>query len=199
MLPKRSFKDVAAFNQLIENIEHIIIDATERPHFRHQKCSQQRRYYSGKKRRHTVKNTVISDQAKRVIFIGKTATGSRHDYPLLKEEFKPEKDWFRAVKVTVDLGYQGIKSDYLSPENISIPHKKTKKSKKNTNPLLTRTQKQENKEIGRNRVAIEHAIGGMKTFNILANKFRNRLKNFADEAIFLVAGLWNSKNSFIVQ
>jgi len=199
VLPKRSFKEVAEFNALIENIEPIIIDATERPHCRHQKRSQQRRYYSGKKRRHTVKNTVSSDQAKRVLFIGKTVTGSRPDYPLLKEEFKPEKDGFRAVKVTVDLGYQGIKSDYLSPQNISIPHKKPKKSKKNTNPLLTRTQKQENKEIGRNRVAIEHAIGGMKTFNILANKFRNRLKNFADEAIFLVAGLWNLKNSFIVQ
>lgn len=199
MLPNRSFKDVTDFNQRIENIGHIIIDATERPHFRHQKRSQQRRHYSGKKRRHTVKNTVISDPTKRVIFIGKTVAGSRHDYPLLKEELNPEKDWFSAVKVTVDLGYKGIKSDYLSPENITIPHKKPRKSKKNTNPLLTRTQKQENKEIGRNRVAIEHAIGGMKTFNILANKFRNRLKNFADEAIFLVAGLWNLKNSFIVQ
>lgn len=199
MLPKRSFKDVVEFNQLIENIEHIVIDATERPYFRHQRRSQQRRYYSGKKRRHTVKNTVISDPAKRVLFIGKTVAGSRHDYPLLKEEFKPEKDWFRSVKVAVDLGYQGIKSDYLSPENISLPHKKPKKSKQNTNPLLTRIQKQENKEIRRNRVAVEHAIGGMKTFNILANKFRNRLKNFADEAIFLVAGLWNLKNSFIVQ
>lgn len=190
---------MAEFNPLIENIEHIIIDVTERPHFRHQKRSQQRRHYSGKKRRHTVKNTVISDQTKRVIFIGKTVAGSRHDYPLLKEEFKPEKDWFRAVKVTVDLGYQGIKNDYLSPENISIPHQQPQKSKKNTNPLLTHTQKQENKEIGRSRVVVDQAIGGMKTFTILANKFSNRLKNFADEAIFLVAGLWNLKNSFIIQ
>ena len=146
-----------------------------------------------------MKNTVISDPAKRVLFIGKTVAGSRHDYPLLKEEFKPEKDGVRSVKVAVDLGYQGIKRDYLSPENIAIPHKKPQKSKKNANPLLTRIQKQENKEIRRNRVAVEHAIGGMKTFSILANKFRNRLKNFADEAIFLVAGLWNLKNSFIVQ
>ena len=146
-----------------------------------------------------MKNTVLSDQTKRVLFMGKTVAGSRHDYPLLKEEFKPEKDWFSAVKVTVDLGYQGIKNDYLAPANSSIPPKKPKKSKKNTNPLLTHTQKQENKEIGRSRVVVEQAIGGMKTFKILANKVRNRLKNFADEAIFLVAGLWNLKNAFIIQ
>jgi len=48
-------------------------------------------------------------------------------------------------------------------------------------------------------VVVEQAIGGMKTFKILANKVRNRLKNFADEAIFLVAGLWNLKSSFIIQ
>jgi len=199
VLPKRHFKEVVEFEQLVENAEHIIIDATERPHFRHQKPSQQRRHYSGKKRRHMVKNTVMSDQSKRVLFIGKTVAGSRHDYPLLKEEFKPENDWFKSVKVSVDLGYQGIKSDYLSPENIHIPHKKPRKSKKNTNPSLTRAQKRENKEMGRIRVVVEHVIGGMKAFNILASKFRNRLNNLVDEVIFLVAGLWNLKNSFVVQ
>lgn len=199
VLPKRHFKDVAELEQLVENAKHILIDATERPHFRHRKPSKQRRHYSGKKRRHTVKNTVISDRSKRVIFVGKTVAGSRHDYSLLKEELKPENDWFKSMDASVDLGYQGIKSDYLSSENIHIPHKKPRKSKKNANPSLTRLQKRENKEMGRTRVVVEHAIGGMKAFNILASKFRNRLKNFADEVIFLVAGLWNLKNSFVVQ
>jgi len=198
-LPKRYFKNVDEFEQVIENTEHIMIDATERPHFRHQKPSKQKQHFSGKKRRHTVKNTVISDPSKRIIFVGKTVAGSRHDYSLLKEEFTPEQDWFRSVEASVDLGYQGIKKDYLSPENIHIPHKQPRKSKKNPNPSLTRQQKKENKQKGRVRVVVEHAIGGMKAFNILASKFRNRLKNFADEVIFLVAGLWNLKNSFVVQ
>lgn len=199
VLPKRHFKDVAEFEQLVENLDYIMIDATERPHFRHQNRRQQRRHYSGKKRRHMVKNTVISDRSKRVIFVGKTVAGSRHDYALLKEEFKPENDWFKSVNASVDLGYQGIKRDYLSPGNIHIPHKKPRKSKQNPHPSLTRTQKRENKKMGRIRVVVEQAIGGMKAFNILTIKFRNRVINFVDEVIFLVAGLWNLKNSFVVQ
>jgi hypothetical protein len=35
VLPKRSFKDVAEFYQLIENEKDIMIDVTERDHFRH--------------------------------------------------------------------------------------------------------------------------------------------------------------------
>ena len=198
VLPKRHFKDVAEFEQLIEDIEHIIIDATERPHFRHHKPPTQRRHYSGKKRSHTVNNTVLSDRSKRVLFVGKTAAGSRPDYPLLKDELRPENDWFKSVKASVDLGYQGIQSDYLSPENIYIPHKKPRKSKKNINPSLTGAQKRENKQMGRIRVVVEHAIGGMKAFNILATKFRNRLKNFVDEVIFLVAALRNLKNLFVI-
>jgi hypothetical protein len=199
VLPQRHLKDVAEFEQLVEKTKHLVIDATERPHFRHKKLSKQRQHYSGKKRRHTVKNTVISDCTKRVIFVGKTVPGSRHDYSVLKEELKPENDWFKSVKVSVDLGYQGIKSDYLSPENIHIPHKKPRKSKKNANPSLTQTQRRENKEMGRTRVVVEHAIGGMKAFNILASKFRNRLKNFVDDVFILVAGLWNLKTSFALQ
>ncbi|MCK5525246.1 MAG: hypothetical protein KAI83_19125 [Thiomargarita sp.] len=44
------------------------------------------------------------------------------------------------------------------------------------------------------RVVVEHAIGGMKSFQILSTKFRNRItKNWVDEVIFQVAGLWNLK------
>ena len=199
VLPKQHFKDAAEFYQVIENTKNIIIDATEREHFRHQNNKQQRQHFSGKKRRHTVKNTVLTTTCKGIFFVGKTVPGSRHDYALLKQEFDPREDWFKAVIVSVDLGYQGIKKDYLSPANIRIPHKKPRKSKRNPTPSLTKKQKQENKLMSRIRVAIEHAIGGMKSFRILTIKFRNRLKNFANEAILLTAGLWNLKNSFVVQ
>jgi hypothetical protein len=199
VLPKQHFKDAAEFYQVIENTKNIIIDATEREHFRHQNNKQQRQHFSGKKRRHTVKNTVLTTTGKGIFFVGKTVPGSRHDYALLKQEFDPREDWFKSVIVSVDLGYQGIKKDYLSPANVRIPHKKPRKSKRNPTPSLTKKQKQENKLMSRIRVAIEHAIGGMKSFRILTIKFRNRLKNFANEAILLTAGLWNLKNSFVVQ
>lgn len=198
-LPTRRFSQASEFKQLVDNVEDVMIDVTERPHFRHKNAKQQRRHFSGKKRRHTVKNTTLSDPEKRILFVGETRVGSQHDYSLFKDEFNPKEDWFESVRGWVDLGYQGIKKDYSSSENIQIPHKKPRKSLRNPNPSLTPKQKQENKQISRIRVVVEQAIGGMKIFNILATKFRNRRKNMVDEVIFLVAGLWNMKNSFVIQ
>jgi len=199
ILPKQRFKNANEFFQVIENDKNIAIDATERDHFRHQNNKQQRQHFSGKKKRHTVKNTVIASCLRKgIFFVGKTVPGSQHDYTLFKQEFDPHEDWFKSVTATVDLGYQGIKKDYLSPQNIRIPHKKPRKSKRDPTPSLTTKQKQENKLISRIRIAVEHAIGGIKSFHILTIKFRNRLKNFSNEAILLSAGLWNLKKSFIV-
>ena len=199
VLPKQHFNNAAEFSQVIKNTKNIAIDATEREHFRHQNNQQQRQHFSGRKQRHTVKNTVIAAACKGILFVGKTVPGSRQDYALFKQEFDPREDWFKFVVASVDLGYQGIKKDYLSPENIRIPHKKPRQSKRNPQPSLTNKQKQENKLMSRIRIVVEHAIGGMKGFHILTIKFRNRLKNFSNEAVLLSAGLWNLKKSFVVQ
>lgn len=118
---------------------------------------------------------------------------------MLKEEFNPATDWFNATEVSVDLGYQGIQTDYSSSEQIHIPHKKPRKSKNNPHPQLTRKQKKDNRQISRIRVRVEHAIGGMKIFHVLTVPLRNHLKHLADDFIFAVAGLWNLRNSFVVQ
>ena len=199
VLPKRTTDDPQELLQLIESVDHILIDATERPIQRPQKPARQKKHYSGKKGFHTVKNTTVSDTEKRILILGETVPGSQHDYSLFKEEFDPKIDWFASTEASTDLGYQGIKTDYLSPEHIHIPHKKPRKSKKNPDPQLTRKQKRENRQIGRVRVLLEHAIGGMKVFRVLTIRLRNHLKHLADDFIFATAGLWNLKNSFVVQ
>lgn len=158
----------------------ILVDVTERSHFRPQSNHKQKKYYSGKQKTHTIKNTIISDSERRIIFLGKTFSGSTHDYKMFKTEFSPSKPWFSNIKVGVDLGYQGIKNDYFDSQHIYIPNKKPRKSKNNPNPSLTKEQKQENKTIASKRIVVEHAIGGMKSFHILSTRFRNRAKNFAD-------------------
>ena len=60
------------------------------------------------------KNTVMSSPDKWIVFVGRTFSGRNHDYKMLKEEFPPDLDWFRDLHVLVDLGYQGIQSDYVS-------------------------------------------------------------------------------------
>jgi len=172
----------------------ILIDVTERNHFRPKNNRLQKKYYSGKKKRHTVKNTLISDTKRRVIFLGRTFLVSLHDYKMFKKELPPSQLDFSQVKIAVDLGYQGIKKDYSSARHISIPKSIPKKSKKNPNTSLTRKQKAQNKVMASKRVIVEHAIGGMKAFQILSAKFRHhRTKNWVDEVIFQVAGLWNLK------
>lgn len=103
-----------------------------------------------------------------------------------------DEAWFETFKLWVDLGYLGIQKSY-GALYISIPHKKPRKSKANPSPSLTDEQKEENREISRVRVVVEHAIGGMKRFAILVNKFRNRTTQFVDIAALLGAGLWNWK------
>ena len=99
----------------------------------------------------------------------------------------------------MDLGYQGIKDRYPKFHEIQIPHKKPRKSKNHPNPTLTPKQKKENRTISRTRVAVEHLIGDLKSFQILTIKFRNQAKNMADQVILLVAGLCNLKNDYVVQ
>jgi hypothetical protein len=70
---------------------------------------------------------------KLIVFLGRTFSGHNHDYNMLKQEFPPELDWFADIHVGVDLGYQGIQADY-SGDQIDIPTKKPRKSKKHPNP-----------------------------------------------------------------
>jgi hypothetical protein len=51
--------------------------------------------------------------------------------------------------------------------------------------------KAENKALSQIRIFVEHAIGGMKRYNILVHAFRNRIENFEDDVIGVCAGLWN--------
>jgi len=125
-----------------------------------------------------------------IIFLGRTFSGHNHDYLMLKQELPPELDWFADLNVRVDLGYLGIKSDYRGAQ-IAIPTKKPRKSQKNPNPQLSDEQKAANKALSQIRIFIEHAIGGMKRYNILVHAFRNRLENFEDDVSGVCAGLWN--------
>jgi hypothetical protein len=142
------------------------------------------------KKQHTLQNTVMSLPDKLSVFLGRTFSGHNHDDTMLKQEFPPEVEWFADLPVRVDLGYLGIKSDYHG-EQIDIPTKKPRKSHKNPNPQLSEEQRAANTALSRVRIFIEHAIGGMKRYNILVHAFRNRIEHFEDDVIGVCAGLWN--------
>ena len=65
----------------------------------------QKRFYSGKKKRHTLKSQVIVDQATQVIICTAHGTGREHDFRL----FKNSKTRFKGdIECLADKGYQGI-------------------------------------------------------------------------------------------
>jgi hypothetical protein len=56
---------------------------------------------------------------------------------------------------------------------------------------LSDAHKVANKVLSQVRIFIEHAIGGMKRYNLLVHGFRNRKADFEDDAMGVCAGLWN--------
>lgn len=85
--------------------------------------------------------------------------------------------------IYVDTGFEGISS--LSPElNIKKPKKK-KKGKK-----LNGGEKLGNRLISRERVKVEHSIGGYKRFKISSEIFRG-VSHSMDDVIQICCGLWN--------
>ena len=65
----------------------------------------------------------------------------------------------------VDSGYQGIEKIHSNSE---LPKKETK-----LHPL-TKKEKKSNLKLSKIRVTVEHVIGKIKVFRIMAEKYRNR-------------------------
>jgi hypothetical protein len=126
-----------------------------------------------------------------------TTAGAIHDYFLLKEElrwYEEQETWFDFIELFVDLGYLGIEKDFTIGK-IQIPIKKPKKSKNNPDPQLTDEQKEHNRTVSQTRVRIEHAIGSMKVFNLMAHIYRNHKQGFEDLSAGICAAIHNLKIS----
>lgn len=103
---------------------------------------------------------------------------------MLKEEFPPNKNWFKKKHVRVDLGFLGIQKDYEC-EHLTIPNKNTKLKQ------LTLEQKEENKAYAKQRIYVEHSIGGMKRHRILSDRLRVHDIGFYNDVLGICVGLWN--------
>ena len=122
------------------------------------------------KKQPTVKNTVMALPDRLLIFLGRTFSGHNPDDLMLKQELPPELHWLADLNVRVDLGSLGIKSDYRG-ERIAIPTRKPRKSQKHPNPQLSEEQKAATTALSRVRILIEHAMGGMKRYNMWSIPF----------------------------
>lgn len=191
LLPKRFFATESEAEEFFKDIPDLMIDAVEREMQRPDNQEEQNKSYSVKKKFCAFKNTIITSYNKFIYYLSDTVlAGKIHDFNLFKTDLCVFKSIFKNNRLWIDLGYLGIK-DVVSASEIHIPHKIPRKSKENPVPKLTIEQKEYNTFVGKNRVVVENSIAGMKRYNILVNKFRNKTIKSADDMIELSAGLWN--------
>ncbi len=98
----------------------VFIDSTEQQIPRPVDKNKRKMYYSGKKKRHIVKNQIMVNNHGDILHKVDHKKGKRHDYDVYKKDhpFVPKQ-----VVTVVDLGYLGIEKDY--PEQLSaLPCKK---------------------------------------------------------------------------
>jgi len=164
-----------------EEVETLLIDATEQPIERPKK--NQKSYYSGKKKRHTLKTEIRVTQKGRIVHVSHSKPGAVHDFALHKEE-PPLPTESRAY---VDSGYQGLDKLHKATE---LPYKSSK------NNSLDQEKKDYNQALSKCRVVVENIIGDIKTFRILSDRYRNKCKRY-NVKFNIIAGIVNMKNGFV--
>lgn len=125
---------------------------------------------------------IISTSDKYIHYVSPCWVGKSHDFCILKEEFAPQEAWFKNHEVQLDLGFAGFDKNYEC-ECVGIPHKKSKGKE------LDEQQKLENKSVSRERIVVEHSIGGMKRYRILSDRARMHDFNLYDDILGVIAGL----------
>ena len=128
---------------------------------------KQKHYYSGKKKRHTLKTQVVVSKASGMIICTSFCNGKTHDFHLFKKSRLPLR---QTTQVIVDTGYLGIHKIHSHSE---LPKKKSK-----YHPL-TDADKEFNQTLASVRVLNENVIGCIKRFRIISDRYRNRRKRFA--------------------
>ena len=180
-LPERKINSVEEFLEKFPEVKDIFVDGTERRIQRPKKSKQNKRSYSGKKKGHTRKNIIVSDEGKRIMLVSPTKPGRRHDKRLTDRiqlvEHIPKK-----VGIWTDSGFQGIQEHH--------PNTAVAKRGRKDRPL-TYEEKQENHIISSFRIVVEHAIGGMKRYRVMTDTLRNKIGVFDDRIAVVTAGIWN--------
>ena len=181
---KKRKKKIGTLEELLEKhpeFKEVLIDATEQELPKPKDKGRRKDLYSGKRKRHTAKMQVLSTK-KLVLHLCRHVPGRVSDLVLLRATGVmrriPE-----GVVVRVDKGYEGLEEEY--PE---VKVQKPKKARRG-HPL-TVLEKILNRAMSTLRIAVEHVIGHLKKYRLLAGIYRGRPERY-DESALVIAGLHN--------
>ena len=159
----------------------VLIDTFEQPVQRPRR--QQKRFYSGKKKRHTLKSQVAVDEENgRIVDVAPSVPGPTADLQLLRGS----RLFLRlpqGVGGIGDLAYVGIAE--LHPEGLGVtPRRKPRGRKRSLG------DRRYNRALARRRIRVEHGIGRLRRFQALSQTDRHFRRGHTAR-VRAVAGLVN--------
>ncbi|MBU1922639.1 transposase [Patescibacteria group bacterium] len=163
----------------------LLTDGVERPRRRPKDKDKQTSTYSGKKKRHTRKNVVITrPDTNEVLYLGETQDGKMHDKVMLDKEELAIHHCREGDKINLgaDLGFLGLE---IPGTKVIMPTKKPQGGE------LSDTQKGQNTTFSSIRIRVEHAIAGVKRNHSVADTYRNIKTNTDDLLMSIACGLHN--------
>jgi hypothetical protein len=149
-----------------EEIRELSFDATERPTCR--PTTGQREFYSGQKKRHTIKDPIVTarrtkppgpgkkPQRLRIAAVSESFPGGVHDKKIYDRPRSVAPPDARRTGDTADIG---------TP--LETPVRRPRGGQ------LTAGQKEKDRKVSRRRIVAEHGIGKMKAWRIAAERYRN--------------------------
>jgi hypothetical protein len=157
-----------------------LVDAAEQPVYRSQDNEKRKRYYSGKKKAFTLKTEFVTDGQHHIRAISEAVPGAMHDKKL-SDGVKTVERLPDGCEVDADKGYQGLDKQVTSViarnaetgEEQRVPRVQVKTPfKKPKGKELTDEQEEFNRQLSAIRVRVEHCIGWVKNWAIIATRFR---------------------------
>lgn len=164
-----------------------IIDGVEQPKRKPKAPAKRKSDYSGKKKRHTLKQLVIGTPAGIIVDQSPSVGGRSHDFKVFRDDHAARSvcQEFKDYRATMygDSGFDGMSAMGL-PVTVRLNEKGRR------NHPLTREQKKLNRLRSGTRIRVEHTFSRRKKYAIAASIYRNRDEDY-DQAMNIVGGLVN--------
>lgn len=157
-----------------DEVDKIIVDSFETPLPRPSDNERQKRVYSGKKKRHTLKTQIITDQKGKLLDVTSGHRGPKADVKIWNETKLPD-DLNEKPRIG-DKAYLGAE------KSTQIPQKKPKGGE------LSEAEKAANKQISQERIYVEHAIRKVKGFRVVRDEYR-LAQGIFPTVVSVIAGL----------
>ena len=192
-------------DDIVEMVPHLrlLVDGTHILRYRPGDGVQRKASYSGKKKQFTYNVQVITNCAGLILNVSEAVDGSTHDYALFKKHLAEAGAWLlelaetcstegKRMKMTSDLGYQGIKKDYpqFDHEQGAKRLRKDSPDYESEHGGLSESQTKRNREVSRIRMPVEWAMGDMKRYRILRGPYAGTAQDLGRD-MNVIAGLSN--------